>query len=115
MTDGLFARPVRAATVGIVGLISLIAFEAVAVATALPTAVRALDGLAWFGWSFTALLVTSVVGMVVAGELSDRVGGRPPLLIGVGAFLAGLLVAGLAPDIAVFLLGRALQGVGIGL
>lgn len=115
MTDGILARPHRASTLGIVGLISLIAFEAIAVATALPTAVRALHGLAWYGWSFTALLGTSIVAMVVAGELTDRVGGRPPLLLGVASFLAGLLTAGLAPDMAVFLLGRALQGVGIGL
>ena len=53
--------------------------------------------------------------MVAAGELTDRVGGRTPLLLGVGAFLAGLLTAGLAADMAVFLLGRALQGVGVGL
>jgi MFS family permease len=115
VTDGILARPFRASTLGILGLISLIAFEAIAVATALPTAVRALDGLAWYGWSFTALLGTSIVAMVVAGELTDRVGGRPPLLIGVGSFLAGLVLAGLAPDMAVFLLGRALQGVGVGL
>lgn len=115
MSDGILARPYRAATAGIVGLISLIAFEAIAVATALPTAVRELDGLPWYGWSFTALLVTSVVGMVIAGEMTDRIGGRLPLLAGVGTFLAGLLTAGLAPDIAVFLVGRALQGLGVGL
>ena len=115
MSDGILARPYRAATAGIVGLISLIAFEAIAVATALPTAVRELDGLPWYGWSFTALLVTSVVGMVIAGEMTDRIGGRLPLLAGVGTFLAGLVTAGLAPDIAVFLVGRALQGLGVGL
>jgi len=115
VSDGILARPYRAATAGIVGLISLIAFEAIAVATALPTAVRELDGLPWYGWSFTALLVTSVVGMVIAGEMTDRIGGRLPLLAGVGTFLAGLLTAGLAPDIAVFLVGRALQGLGVGL
>ncbi|HEV7654227.1 MAG TPA: MFS transporter [Mycobacteriales bacterium] len=115
MTDGIFARPYRVATVGIVGLISLIAFEAVAVATALPTAVRELNGLAYYGWSFSALLVTSMVAMVISGELSDRFGPRAPVLIGTASFLAGLLVAGFAPDMGVFLLGRALQGVGVGL
>ena len=115
MSDGILARPYRAATAGIVGLISLIAFEAIAVATALPTAVRELDGLPWYGWSFTALLVTSVVGMVIAGEMTDRIGGRLPLLAGVGTFLAGLLTAGLAQDIAVFQVSRALQGLGVGL
>src|SRR4051794_11475336 len=53
--------------------------------------------------------------MVLAGELTDRIGCRLPLLIGVASFLAGLLVAGLAPVMAVFLLGRALQGFGTGL
>jgi MFS family permease len=115
VSDGILAGPYRAATAGIVGLISLIAFEAIAVATALPTAVRELDGLSWYGWSFTALLVASVVGMVAAGELTDRIGGRLPLLAGVGTFLAGLLIAGLAPEMAVFLVGRALQGLGVGL
>src|SRR5215207_1362894 len=86
-----------------------------AVATALPSAVAELRGLAWYGWSFTALLVTSVVGMVAAGELADRVGARRPLLVGVLTFLTGLLVAGLAGGMAVFVLGRALQGVGVGL
>ena len=115
VSDGILARPYRAATAGILGLISLIAFEAIAVATALPTAVRELDGLSWYGWSFTSLLVTSVIGMVISGEVTDRAGGRLPLLAGVGTFLAGLLTAGLAPDMAVFLAGRALQGFGVGL
>lgn len=112
---GMFSGPLRVATVGIVGLVSLIAFETMAVATALPTAVAELRGLAWYGWSFTALLVTSVVGMVAAGELADRVGARWPLLVGVGTFLTGLVTAGIAPAMAVFVLGRALQGVGVGL
>jgi MFS family permease len=112
---GILAPGLQVATLGIVGLVSLIAFEAMAVATALPSAVAELHGLAWYGWSFTALLVTSVVGMVAAGELADRVGAARPLLIGVLTFLAGLVVAGLAGDMAVFVLGRALQGVGVGL
>jgi MFS family permease len=114
VTDGIFAAERRTASVGIIGLVSLVAFEAMAVATALPTAVRALDGLAWYGWSFTALLVSSVVGMVAAGEAADRVGARLPLFAGVLTFLAGLLVAGTATTMPVFLLGRALQGLGGG-
>ena len=50
-----------------------------------------------------------------SGELADRVGARRPLLVGVLTFLAGLVVAGLAGDMAVFVLGRAMQGVGVGL
>src|SRR5215204_1661022 len=82
----------RVATVGILGLVSLVAFEAMAVATAMPTAVRELDGLAWYGWPFSAYLVASVVGMVLGGDIGDRRGSRTALLTGVGLFAAGLLV-----------------------
>lgn len=112
---GILSARFRVPTIGIVGLTSLIAFEVMAVATALPTAVAELHGLAWFGWSFTALLVTSVLGMVAAGQLTDRTGARAPLLLGVALFLTGLVLAGTAPGMAVFVAGRALQGFGVGL
>jgi MFS family permease len=105
----------RGTTFGLVLVVTLIAFEAMAVATALPTAVQALHGLAAYGWSFTAFLVGTVVGMVASGEVSDRRGPRRPLLLGLGLFAAGLLLAGAAPAMAVFVLGRAVQGLGSGL
>ena len=116
-TGGRFRLPreLRGTTFGLVLVITLIAFEAMAVATALPTAVRALHGLAAYGWSFTAFLVAAVVGMVTSGEVSDRRGARRPLLLGLGLFAAGLVLAGAAPAMVVFVLGRAVQGFGSGL
>jgi MFS family permease len=105
----------RGTTFGLVLVITLIAFEAMAVATALPTAVRALHGLAGYAWSFTAFLVATVVGIVTSGEASDRHGARRPLLLGLGLFAVGLVLAGGAPVMAVFVLGRAVQGLGSGL
>ncbi|MBW4718804.1 MFS transporter [Saccharothrix obliqua] len=95
--------------------ISLFAFEAMAVATAMPLAVRDLDGLAYYGWPFSAFLVTNVVGLVVAGQWGDRAGARPPLLAGVAVFGAGLIAAGTASSMWVFVVGRGLQGFGVGL
>jgi MFS family permease len=112
---GLLGRRLRATTVGLLTVITLVAFEAMAVATALPTAVRALHGLAYYGWAFTAFLIANVVGMVAAGELADRYGAARPLVAGLTAFGAGLVVAGLAPTMGVFVLGRAVQGFGAGL
>jgi MFS family permease len=112
--ERIFGGRYRATTVGIVTVVTLVAFEALAVATALPTAVRELDGLAFYGWAFTAFLVTSVVGMVAGGEMSDRLGPARPLLLGFGLFAAGLTVAGVAPDMGVFIAARAVQGVGAG-
>jgi Major Facilitator Superfamily len=86
-----------------------------AVATAMPTAVADLSGLAWYGWAFTAFLVAQVVGMVLGGDLGDRRGPRSALLGGVAVFAAGLLVAGTAVDMAVLVAGRLVQGLGAGL
>jgi MFS family permease len=110
----LLSKPVRATTVGMVLVITVVAFEALAVATALPTAVRELDGLAYYSWPFTAFLVSSVIAMVLAGELCDRRGPRRALLSGLAVFAVGLLVAGFAQQMAVFVLGRAVAGFGAG-
>lgn len=110
-----FAPQWRTTTVGVLLTITLIAFEGVAVATALPTAVSELHGLAYYGWPFTAFMVLNVVGMVAAGEWGDRVGARKPLLTGLAFFTVGLVVSGAAQSMTVFVLGRGLQGVGGGM
>ncbi len=96
-------------------MVLLVAFEAMAVATAMPVAVKELHGLRFYAWGFSGFLVASLVGMVVAGEESDRRGPRLPLLSGLLAFSVGLVVAGTAVSMAVFILGRAVQGLGGGL
>ena len=113
-TAGVFDAQHRLTTTGLLMLITFVAFESMAVGTAMPTAVAELDGLAWYGWAFSAFLVTSVVGMVVGGEVGDRRGPRTALPWGVGVFAAGLLTAGVAGDMGVLVAGRAVQGLGAG-
>src|SRR5689334_16207061 len=115
MNTNPLARPYRALTVGMVTLVSLAAFEAVAVTTAMPTVVRALDGLALYALAFGGAFAASIVGMVVSGGQSDRLGPRRPLWTGVVCFAAGLLIAGLAPNMWTLVLGRLVQGYGGGL
>jgi MFS family permease len=110
----LFDRAHRLTTAGLLMLVTFVAFESMAVATAMPTAVAELDGLAWYGWPFSAFLVASVVGMVIGGDAGDRRGPAAALLTGVGVFAVGLLVAGLSGNMALFVAARALQGVGAG-
>ena len=62
----LLSGPLRALTVGSVALVSLGAFEAIAVATAMPTVAAALDGVAGYALAFGLPLATSVIGMVLA-------------------------------------------------
>lgn len=104
----------RRLTLGIVTVVLLVAFEAMAVATVMPVAVRELDGLALYAWAFSGFLSASLFAMVVAGEVSDRTGPRLPLLAGVAVFGVGLVLAGTAQSMLVFVLGRAVQGLGGG-
>lgn len=114
-SPGVFAPQWRLTSIGIAVAISLFAFEGIAVATAMPTAVRDLDGLAFFGWPYSAFLVMNLVGLGVAGQWCDRVGPRRPLLTGIAVFIVGLLMAGTAGHMAVFVVGRGAQGIGVGL
>lgn len=113
-TTPLLAPRYRLATIGMVSLVFLAAFEALAVTTIMPTVSADLDGRAWFSAAFSATLAASVVGMVAAGLWSDRSGPRLPLLASVAVFAGGLLLAGLAPGIELFVAARFLQGLGGG-
>ena len=48
------------------------------------------------------------------GPLSDRIGRKPPLMFGVGLSIFGSVICFLAPSVSVLILGRFLQGFGIG-
>lgn len=112
--DKLFAPGRRAACLGAVALISMLAFESIAVATAMPAVAGALDGLSLYALAFGATLATSVLGMTAAGQLCDKRGAHRAALAGLAAFLAGLLLAGFATSMTALVAGRALQGLGSG-
>jgi MFS family permease len=98
-----------------VALITLVAFESLAVTTAMPTVAQALDGLSLYALAFGGPLAFGVVAMVVSGTWSDLKGPTRPLWHGTGWFLAGLVIAGLAPTMEVLVVGRVIQGFGAGL
>ncbi|OMI36662.1 MFS transporter [Streptomyces sparsogenes] len=60
------------------------------------------------------LLVTGAVVAPVAGKLGDRYGGKRVLVRLMAVVSAGGLLAGLAPNLPVLLLGQVLQGVMVG-
>jgi MFS family permease len=112
--ESLLSPRYRGTTIGVIALVFLAAFEALAVATVMPTVSRELDGRALFAAAFSSALAASLVGMVVAGLWADRRGAVRPLLVAVAVFGLGLLVAGLAPTMPVLVAGRVLQGLGGG-
>jgi hypothetical protein len=65
----LLSHPYRALTIGAVSLASMIAFEYLAVATAMPTIARELHGLSLHALAFGASLAAGVVGPCRRGNL----------------------------------------------
>ncbi|MFJ4078432.1 MFS transporter [Streptomyces iakyrus] len=113
--EGVLGAAYRALSVGIVSVVLLIAFEATAVGTAMPVAARELDGVSLYAFAFSGYFTTSLFGMVLSGQWSDRRGPLGPLTTGIASFGAGLLLSGTAGSMWVFILGRAVQGLGGGL
>ncbi|HEX6457712.1 MAG TPA: Bcr/CflA family multidrug efflux MFS transporter [Thermoleophilaceae bacterium] len=60
--------------------------------------------------TLTACLVGLAAGQLLAGPLSDRLGRRPPLLLGVAAYSAASLACALAPTVQVLTGLRLVQG-----
>ncbi|MBV9449831.1 MAG: MFS transporter [Streptosporangiaceae bacterium] len=111
---GVWAPERRPLTVGLVLAVTLVAFEALAIATVLPVVGRHLGDLRLYGWVFSAFLLSSLIGIVLAGTLADRVPVAGPMLGGLTLFAIGLVVGGTAPDMPVLVAGRAVQGLGAG-
>lgn len=112
---GLLAPSYRAATIGIVGMVSVVAFEAMGSATIMPAAAASLDGIFLYGFLFGGPLAVSLLGMVLAGRWSDQRSPMHPVWIGTSCFVAGLMVAALSSSIWWLLLGRLATGLGSGM
>lgn len=111
----IWQPPLRRLTLGLVLVVVATAFEALAVATILPTTTAELGGLAWYGWTFSAFMLANLVGITVGGNETDRRGPARPFVVGTLLFGGGLVVSGLAPSMPVIVVGRASQGFGGGL
>jgi MFS family permease len=104
----------RGLAIGLCTTVVAIAFESIAVATAMPVAARDLDGLDYYAWSFSLFLIGMLFATVVAGRLSDRIGPGKPLFAGMAVFAVGLIVAGTAGHMLQLVGGRLIQGLGSG-
>jgi EmrB/QacA subfamily drug resistance transporter len=110
--------------IGVMIVFLLSALDQTIVSTAMPVIISQLHGLELYSWVTTAYLLSSTVMVPVWGKLGDLYGRKPVLLAGIGLFLLGSWLAGLAGEFGDLpLLGggmvqlivfRAIQGLGGG-
>ncbi|WP_438941846.1 MFS transporter [Naasia lichenicola] len=93
---------------------ALIALEATILATAVPGIVRDLGGFNQFPWLFSIYLLAQAVTVPIYGRLADVYGRKRIMLVGIGLFLIGSVLCGLAWNMLTLILFRAIQGFGAG-
>lgn len=92
----------------------LIAIESTIIATAVPSIVSDLGGFSQFPWLFSIYLLAQAVSVPVYAKLADTIGRTPIILTGIGLFLVGSILCGLAWDMTSLIVFRAVQGLGAG-
>lgn len=113
-SQSVWAPENRALSIGLLLTVTMIAFEALGITTAMPEAARDLGGVSLYGWVFTGAFLSSLVGISLAGRRADEVGPAKPYVVGVTLFALGLVIGGAAPSMLVVVVGRVVQGLGIG-
>ncbi len=94
--------------------VGLVAIDSTILATAVPSIVNDLGGFSQFPWLFSIYLLAQAVSVPIFAKFSDVVGRKPIMLIGVGLFVAGSILCGLAWSMPALIAFRALQGLGAG-
>jgi EmrB/QacA subfamily drug resistance transporter len=94
--------------------VALVALDATIIATAVPSIVHQLGGFSAFPWLFSIYLLTQAVTVPLYGKFADLRGRRPVLLFGIGVFLLGSVLCGVAWSMPTLIAFRGLQGIGAG-
>jgi EmrB/QacA subfamily drug resistance transporter len=94
--------------------IGLVAIDSTILATAVPAVVSDLGGFTSFPWLFSVYLLAQAVSVPLYGKLADLYGRKPLMLLGVGLFVLGSLLCGVAWGMTSLIVFRLVQGLGAG-
>ena len=90
------------------------AIEGTIVSTAMPTIIGSLHGVSLMNWVFSIYLLMTAVATPIYGKLSDIVGRKPVLLIGLVIFVIGSTLCAMSNSMLTLILARMVQGIGSG-
>jgi EmrB/QacA subfamily drug resistance transporter len=113
-TGRLTSRQLQLVFAGLMSGVLLAALDQTIVATALPTIVGDLGGLAHLSWVVTAYLLASTTSTPLYGKISDLYGRKTVFQAAIVIFLVGSALSGLAQSMGQLIAFRAVQGLGAG-
>lgn len=92
----------------------LAAMEGTIVSTAVPRITSDLSGFELVSWVYAIYMLATAVSAPIYGKLADLFGRKNVLLIGIGIFLLGSTLCGVAMTMGQLIVFRAIQGLGAG-
>ena len=92
----------------------LVAIDSTIIATAVPSVVASIGGFTSFPWLFSVYVLAQAVSVPVYGKLADLFGRKPVMLFGIGLFLLGSVLCGVAWSMGALIAFRVVQGLGAG-
>jgi EmrB/QacA subfamily drug resistance transporter len=113
-TGRLTNRQLQLVFAGLMSGVLLAALDQTIVATALPTIVGDLGGLAHLSWVVTAYLLASTTSTPLYGKISDLYGRKTVFQAAIVIFLVGSALSGLAQSMGQLIAFRVVQGLGAG-
>ena len=99
---------------GLLLVMLLAALDSTIVATALPTIVNELGGLAHLSWVVTAYLLAQTIVTPIYGKVGDLYGRKRVLQFAIVLFLVGSALCGLSRTMTHLIVFRGIQGLGGG-
>ncbi|MCA1217543.1 MDR family MFS transporter [Streptomyces sp. 8L] len=94
--------------------ILLAALDQTIVGTALPTIVADLGGAEHMSWVVTSYLLAETIATALVGKFGDLFGRKRIFQLSAVVFITGSFLCGLATNMTLLIIWRALQGVGAG-
>lgn len=91
------------------------AADSLVTATLMPSVVADIGGTIYVSWSISLYQIGAIVAGALAARIGRRAGLRGTMMLGGASYFAGCVAAAAAPDMAVFLVGRLIQGLGGGM
>src|ERR1700754_3559621 len=107
-------RSILVVFVGLMLVLLMAALDQTIVSPALPTIVGDLGGLNHISWVVTAYLLAQTAVTPLYGKLGDLYGRKIVLQVGLVVFLIGSALCGLAQNLTMLIVFRAIQGLGGG-
>jgi len=105
----------HALILGLILAVTIHAYDELVLAIAMPAITKDLEGFDWYGLAFSSYLLSTLFGVVWAGQDTDKRGPLRVFMFGYCAFGLGLVIAGSAQSMEALIIGRLLQGLGGGI